>query len=48
MKPDKISIISTNTRYPEDLYKELAKRAKEENRSINNLVVTVLQNYLKK
>lgn len=37
----------TNITIPKDLKALLEKKAKEENRSFNNLVITVLQEYAK-
>lgn len=46
-----MSISKENTRttitIPIKLKKDLEKEAKEQNRSFNNLVITVLNNYLK-
>lgn len=46
-----MTISSNNTRtnitIPKDLKEKLENKAKEENRSFNNLVITILKEYLK-
>lgn len=37
----------TNITFPNELMKFLKEKAREENRSFNNFVITVLQNYMK-
>ena len=47
-----MAVAESNTRtmitLPKELKKELDERAKSENRSFNNLVVTVLKEYIAK
>lgn len=38
----------TNITIPKELKKQLEKLAKEQNRSLNNLIVTILENSTKK
>ena len=38
----------TNITFPKDLKSELEKIAKEQNRSFNNLVITILKEYSEK
>lgn len=46
-----LSISDNNTRtlitIPKDLKQKLEAKAKEQNRSLNNLIITILKNYLK-
>ncbi|QCH27354.1 DNA-binding protein [Clostridium tyrobutyricum] len=48
---DTMSISKDNTRtlitIPKELKQKLEAKAKEENRSFNNLIITVLKDYLK-
>lgn len=37
----------TPVRLPDDLREQALKRAKEENRSLSNLIITALKHYLK-
>jgi predicted CopG family antitoxin len=38
----------TNITIPKDLKSKLEKLAKEDNRSFNNLIITILENYANK
>lgn len=48
MKPNKESTVNSQIRYPEELYKKIVESAKRQNRSINNLVITILQDHFEK
>lgn len=40
--------VQSQIRYPEELYKKIVALAKQQNRSINNLVITILQDHFEK
>ncbi len=40
--------VSRTIRIPDDLYREIQEKAKKDKRSINNLIIVLLQESLKK
>jgi hypothetical protein len=44
---ERVRTVTTNIRFPQDVYAQLAERAKEQRRSINQAVVVAVERYLR-